>query len=104
MTFQSALIIVSLLTLLINIPFGYWRANVKKFSLQWYFAIHLPVPVIVLMRIFGGIGFHWSTYVALVAAYFLGQFLGGRVFTWRSQNKKKPLTSCLVMDIYRCYI
>jgi hypothetical protein len=87
-----------------NIPFGYWRANVKKFSLQWYFAIHLPVPAIILLRIFGGIGFHWTTYIALIAAFFLGQFLGGRVFIWRLQNKKVPLTSCLVMDIYRCII
>jgi hypothetical protein len=70
MTFQFALFIVSLLTFLMNIPFGYWRANVKKFSLQWYFAIHLPVPAIILLRIFGGIGFHWTTYVALIAAFF----------------------------------
>jgi len=102
MTFQFALFIVSLLTFLVNIPFGYWRANVKKFSVQWYFAIHLPVPAIIALRIIGDIGFHWSTYIVLVVAYFFGQFLGGRIFTWRAQKQKEPLSSCLVMDFYRC--
>jgi len=98
----TALVIVSVLTFLLNIPFGYWRTNVPKFSIQWYFAIHLPVPAIILMRIFSGIGFHWSTYVVLVASFFLGQFLGGRIFMWRSQKHKSPISSCLVMDVYRC--
>jgi hypothetical protein len=102
MTFQSALILISIATFLLNIPFGYWRANVKKFGLQWYLAIHLPVPAIVALRIFGGIGFHWSTYVALVAAYFFGQFFGGKFYLWRLHKQKSPLSSCLVMDIYRC--
>ncbi len=41
------LIIVSIIVFSINIPFGYWRANVKKFSLQWILAVHIPVPFII---------------------------------------------------------
>jgi hypothetical protein len=102
MTFQTTLLLISIITFLLNIPFGYWRANTKKFGLHWYLAIHLPVPVIVALRIISGVGFHWSTYVALVAAFFLGQFLGGKVYLWRSQKQKTPITSCLIMDVYRC--
>jgi hypothetical protein len=104
MTIQSALLIVGFITFILNIPFGYWRANVKRFSLQWYLAIHLPVPAIIALRIFGGIGFHWTTYVVLVGAFFLGQFLGGKIYSRRSHQHKSPLTSCLVMDVYRCLI
>ena len=53
------LIIISILVLLFNIPFGYWRANVKGFSVQWFLAIHIPVPFIIAVRIFLDIGFSW---------------------------------------------
>jgi len=104
MSFLSTLLLIGGITFLFNIPFGYWRANTKRYSIQWYLAIHLPVPLVVALRIFTGIGFHWSTYVVLVAAYFFGQFLGGKIFIRRSEKQKKPLTSCLVMDLYRCLI
>jgi hypothetical protein len=37
------LALIALLTFGVNLPFGYWRANVKKFSLHWILAIHIPV-------------------------------------------------------------
>jgi hypothetical protein len=102
MSLTTKLIIVSIITFLLNLPFGYWRANVKKFGLQWFLAVHLPVPFIIALRIFGGIGFHWTTYVFLVAAYFSGQFLGSKIHFRRLKNNKQPLSSCLIMDIFRC--
>ena len=42
MDFSIALFVVALVVFLLNIPFGYWRANVRKFSLQWGLAIHIP--------------------------------------------------------------
>jgi hypothetical protein len=81
----------------LNLPFGYWRENVRKFSLQWVLAIHLPVPVIILLRIVSGIGWGWYTYPFLVGAYFSGQYIGARL-----QRRFGPdATSCLVMDVYR---
>lgn len=68
--------LVTLFVFLLNIPFGYWRANVRKFSLQWVLAIHIPVPIIIALRIFSHIGFGWYTYLFLVAAFFSGQKLG----------------------------
>lgn len=92
------LVLVSLIVFLMNIPFGYWRANVKKFSLQWVLSIHLPVPFIILMRIYGDIGFAWYTYVFLVAAFFLGQKLGGMLLA-NAKAHQHEVSSCLLMDL-----
>src|SRR5659263_785439 len=36
---------------LLNLPFGYYRAGDRKFSIQCFLAIHLPVPLIFIIRI-----------------------------------------------------
>ena len=97
---MASLIYISVLVFVLNIPFGYWRANVRSFSLQWFLAIHLPVPFVVAMRIIGGIGFSWHTYVFLVLAYFLGQKFGSHLLNWM-QRKTQTGSSCLVMDLVR---
>lgn len=100
MDFSTGLIIVALVVFLLNIPFGYWRANVRKFSLQWVLAIHIPVPVIILLRIISGIGFHWMTYVALVTAFFLGQYSGQKIYNWK-RTHSRSVSSCIFTDIFR---
>ncbi len=94
------LIFVSLIILVFNIPFGYWRGNVKKLSLQWFLAVHIPVPFIIALRIFDSLGYAWYTYVLFVGAFFLGQSFGAYL-----QKRKKQLcnhtTSCLIMDLLR---
>jgi len=70
---------VALLVFLINLPFGYWRASSKKFSRQWFLAVHLPVPLVVALRIYSGLGWKPVSFPVLVGAYFLGQFVGGKV-------------------------
>ena len=98
---MAKLIIITILVFVLNIPFGYWRANVKMFSTQWFMAIHIPVPFIVALRILSGIGFGWQTYLFLAGSFFLGQKLGAmmlkRVHRYCNQD-----TSCLVMDLLRC--
>lgn len=84
---------------LFNLPFGYWRANVKKFSLQWALAIHIPVPFVILLRIYGNIGFEFITYPILVGAFFGGQFIGKFLFNKLSASEHFNPTSCLVMDL-----
>ena len=95
------IILITLLVFVLNIPFGYWRANVRNFSLQWFLAIHIPVPFIIGLRLISGIGFGWYTYLFLVAGFFLGQRFGSllmkRIHTHCHQD-----SSCLVMDLYRC--
>ncbi len=68
---------LSLLTLVINIPMGFWRALARKFSIQWFVAIHVFVPVIILMRLKGGISD--SAIPLLIVAALVGQATGVRV-------------------------
>jgi hypothetical protein len=70
---------VALATLLINIPFGYWRESVRKFSPAWFVAVHAAVPLVVLMRHQSEIGFAWYTYPPMILCYFTGQFTGSRL-------------------------
>ncbi len=93
--------IAAIIVLLFNVPFGYWRSNVKKFSLQWILAIHLPVPFVILLRLYGNIGFEFITYPILVGAFFSGQFLGKYLYSKLSAKVKEPQTSCLFVDVYR---
>ncbi len=92
---------VGLLVFLFNVPFGYWRSNVKKFSLQWILAIHLPVPIVVALRFLSGIGFAFITYPVLVAAFFMGQFAGAKLQLWWKNNLQTPASSCLPCDLFR---
>ncbi len=75
---------VALAVLVINIPFGYWRDGVKRFSLQWILAIHLPVPIVIGLRLMSHLGWQLSTFPILIGAYAVGQFLGGRLHQWKT--------------------
>jgi len=62
---------------LLNLPCGFYRVHVPKFSVRWFVAVHAPVPVIVCLRLSTGLGFGVVSFVALVGAYFAGQATGG---------------------------
>jgi len=96
------LALISFITFILNLPFGYWRANVRKFSLQWVLAIHIPVLLVILERIFSGLGFAFITYPILIGSFFLGQYIGGRLHNFYKKSNNCLGSSCLVMDIYRC--
>jgi hypothetical protein len=70
---------VAAIVLMLNMPFGYWRASARRFSMQWMFAIHMPVPVVVALRIYSGLGWRLITFPVLIGAFFLGQFVGGKL-------------------------
>jgi hypothetical protein len=61
----------------LNVPFGFWRSGVKKFSRAWFLAVHLPVLGVVALRLSCRLGLHPLTFAVLVCAFFLGQCLGG---------------------------
>ena len=63
----------------LNLPFGYLRAGTQRFTRPWFFAVHAPVPVVIAMRILAGIAWKLANLPVLMGAFFLGQFLGGRV-------------------------
>ena len=97
------ILIVSLVVFILNVPFGYWRVNVKKYSWQWVFAIHIPVPIIIALRVYAEIGFQWQTYLFLVSAFFLGQKVGAISHVWYLK-KYRRVSSCLIMDVSRVFI
>jgi hypothetical protein len=70
---------VALAVLLINLPFGYWRAGVRRFTLSWFLAVHAPVPLVVGLRVVAGVGWRLSTVPVLASAFLVGQLLGGRL-------------------------
>lgn len=72
-------LLIATAILVLNLPFGYWRAGVRKFSPQWFVAIHAPVPMAIGLRLAAGLGFHLATLPLYVAAFFGGQLLGGRL-------------------------
>jgi hypothetical protein len=69
------LLAMGLLSFGLNIPLGIWRSKVKKFSVAWFVAIHLTVPLIYFLRTTMGLP-SWSAPI-LIAAAVLGQLVGG---------------------------
>lgn len=75
---------VTILTLLINLPFGYFRGNARKFSAKWFLYIHLPIPAIFIIRTFAGLGF--KTIPIILAGAIIGQIVGGRLYMARQNS------------------
>jgi hypothetical protein len=69
---------VLFLILLLNLPFGFWRAGVQRYSPRWFVAVHAPVPLVIGLRVMLGVGWKFRLLPLFLAAYFAGQFLGGR--------------------------
>ncbi len=80
-------LLVATLVLLLNLPFGYWRAGARRFTWPWIAAVHAPVPLVIALRVAAGLGFHPLTFPITVGAYFAGQFLGGRC---RNRRASRP--------------
>lgn len=79
--------LATLAILVLNMPFGYWRAGLRKLSVAWFVAIHAPVPLVVALRWVLDLPFQWGTLPVFVAAYFSGQWLGAR---WRRHRGAAP--------------
>ncbi len=92
---------LAVIVFFLNIPFGYWRSNTKKFSLQWVLAIHLPVLLMIGLRIISGIGFQLYTFPIMVGVFFSGQYLGSIIFKRMKLTYSIPVTSCLCVDVFK---
>lgn len=90
-----------LATFILNLPFGYWRAHAKSRGnrREWFIAIHAPVPLIVLLRL--GVGAGLREIPLFVAAFFLGQLAGGRVY--RALSSRVEASRCMPCDLLRAY-
>lgn len=74
---MTAVILIAFFCFLINIPFGIWRSNHEKFSLLWFVYIHVPVPLVIAIRLVCKIN---PVFIPLfIAMAVLGQYVGGRM-------------------------
>jgi hypothetical protein len=93
------LLTIASLVFLLNIPFGYWRANVRKFSTAWFLSVHVPVPFVIALRLLSGMGFQLITFPIMLLAYFGGQFAGSKIYHLRKNKAGAQVSSCLVWDL-----
>jgi len=78
MTHLEAETLAAIIAVGINLPFGAYRATTARFSWQWFLAIHLPIPLVVLMRLAFGLGWWFVPFMLLAAV--AGQVLGARLY------------------------
>lgn len=79
--------IVAISVLLINIPFGYWRKKEKRFSLNWFLSIHIPVAISIFLRYIFHIEFRWGYLGIFVLMFVLGQYTGKFIHSYRNKSK-----------------
>ncbi|MEI7817655.1 MAG: hypothetical protein WCI45_10755 [Desulfuromonadales bacterium] len=87
---QNAISIIGLLilALIISIPCGYVRQNFSKYSLMWFFLIHLPIPIIMFLRIKAGLNWHFIPLT--LGSSVAGQIIGGAMSRRRKKDAKAP--------------
>ncbi|MDH3998760.1 MAG: hypothetical protein OET90_07955 [Desulfuromonadales bacterium] len=80
MDLQLDIALISLLffALVCNIPLGYLRMRVPKFSLYWFIYIHLSVPFIIALRLANNI--HWHVIPFSIFLAVSGQMIGSRLY------------------------
>jgi hypothetical protein len=72
-----AVLIIFAFTILLNLPFGYKRAKVKKYSLRWFLYIHLPIPFIFIARTLSHVEIKYIP--VFVVAALIGQIAGAKL-------------------------
>ncbi len=78
---------------LLAFPFGFWRAKSKFKSRDWMLAIHIPVAIIIVIRIvnkvYFDIGFSWQSLVMNVFSFLIAQYIAGVIYRKRMKAKSK---------------
>jgi len=100
------LVVALTLTLLINVPFGYWRAYARNNNrkIEWIMAVHAPVPLIVMLRKWVEIMLSLDYIVAIIAfvvMYFVGQRLGGKIYTRLASSGCIDTSRNLLYDVVK---
>lgn len=72
------IIVVSIISLGINILLGKYRARFSKMTLMWWLMIHASIPLIVTLRIY--LDTPKIAIPLFIILAIIGQVIGGRVF------------------------
>jgi len=90
-------------TFAVNVVAGYWRAYAKRTrnKLEWFLAVHSPVPLVAVLRRLAGAGLSgpglWLL-AAFIAAYFTGQRVGGMLHGYAARRLGAP-SRLLIRDL-----
>ncbi len=68
---------ICLITFVLNLFFGYFRARERKFSFKWFLCIHLPIPLVIYARLHFELDYRYIPLFLIVAV--AGQIIGGKV-------------------------
>lgn len=86
------LLALNIFVSVLNLPFGWYRYNTKKFSLKWMLSLHAPIPLVFVLRRALGLGL-WAI-PFLVLFDILGQIGGSKLrarFSKQDNNdSRKP--------------
>ena len=74
-------------TSVLNIPFGMWREHTRKFSPEWFLAVHATIPFVAMTR--QGIGMPKTVIFLTIGSAILGQALGARLERQRLLSAKQ---------------
>ena len=72
-----AVILITVLTFALNLPFGYFRSRSRKYSLKWFLYIHVPVPLVIIARLVSQTDYKFIPIFVIAAV--VGQLCGGRI-------------------------
>lgn len=73
---DPALLGILCFALFSNIPLGYLREGVPRFSLHWFLYVHLSIPFIIGLRLANGIS--WRAIPFTLGLAVAGQLIGSR--------------------------
>ncbi|KAG0498740.1 hypothetical protein HPP92_003431 [Vanilla planifolia] len=76
---------IALLGMAANVPLGIWREHTKKFSPQWFVAVHSAVPFVAMLR--KSVLMPKTAMAFTIAASILGQTIGARAEKLRLNAK-----------------
>ncbi|XP_008800000.1 uncharacterized protein LOC103714511 [Phoenix dactylifera] len=72
----AKMLAIAMLGIAANLPLGIWREHTKKFSPQWFAAVHAAVPFIAILR--KSVLMPKTAMAFTIAASILGQTIGSR--------------------------
>lgn len=73
---QEKLAAVAVASLLCNLPMGAWREHTRKFSFEWFVALHASIPFVISLR--KAVVLPRAAIIVTIGSAVLGQYIGSR--------------------------
>ncbi|KAG0555060.1 hypothetical protein M758_12G144900 [Ceratodon purpureus] len=86
---------IGMLGMALNVPLGVWREHTKKFSPQWFLAVHATIPFIAMLR--KAVVMPKYAIAFTIGSAVLGQAVGARAERMRLANLKMEQSQVLAL-------